>query len=340
MRKAPEFWWQDSYTAQSLLFYPFSLIYGRIAGRRMLAKPVGTSKIPVVCIGNFVVGGAGKTPFAIRLYHLLKSEGFSPAFLLRGYGGTQKGPLVVSRKDHTAREVGDEAMLLAEVGPTVISADRVEGAVTIRGLKADIIIMDDGFQNAALKKDLSIVLVDGEKGIGNGHCLPAGPLRAPIDVQMVKTDLLMIVGKVEGASGILRRAARRGLKPFHCHLKPLIDKKLKGIPFLAFAGIGRPEKFFRSAQEADLSIAETQAFADHHTFSDKEIEGLFDLAREKNLEFLTTAKDLVRLKGMQSERARQLANNCRVLNVEMEIEEPDMLIGAIRSQIKQRSFSV
>ncbi len=339
MRKAPEFWWRDTYTAQSVLLYPLSLIYGRIAGRRMLAKPLGTSKIPVVCIGNFVVGGAGKTPFAISLYQLLKNEGFSPAFLLRGYGGAQKGPLLVSRKDHTARDVGDEAMLLAEVGPTVISADRVEGAVTVRGIGADIIVMDDGFQNAALRKDLSIVLVDGEKGIGNGHCLPAGPLRAPIDVQMVKTNLLMIVGEVGRARGILRRAARRGLKPFHCRLKPLADQNLKGIPFLAFAGIGQPDKFFRSAKDADLSIVETKAFADHHSFSDKEIEELFDLAREKSLQFLTTAKDLVRLKGMRSERARQLANNCRVLNVKMEIEEADMLMAAIKSQIKQRAFS-
>ncbi|MEP3280583.1 MAG: tetraacyldisaccharide 4'-kinase [Stappiaceae bacterium] len=339
MRKAPEFWWDNKPSALSLLLYPLSQIYGRIAGRRMLAPPVGISKIPVLCIGNFVVGGTGKTPFAISLYELLKKEGFSPIFLLRGYGGTQKGPVLVSRSNHTAADVGDEAMLLAEVGPTVVSSDRVEGAVTARGLDADIIIMDDGFQNASLQKDLSIVLVDADRGIGNGQCLPGGPLRAPMDIQMVKTDLLMVVGKGEGANTVVRRAARRGLKPFHSQLTPTIDRKLSDVPFLAFAGIGQPDKFFRTAEELGLTVRQTQAFPDHHVFSDKEIQELFERARNESLQFLTTAKDLARLKGMKSERARQLAGQCRVLDVRMEIGEVESLIAAIQGQIKQRAFS-
>lgn len=195
MKTAPDFWWKPGQTLASWLLSPAGWIYGLVSGRRMLKKPKAKSRLPVICVGNFVVGGTGKTPFAIELSYRLQEEGLRPGFLLRGYGGKAKGPLLVDASMHDADVVGDEALLLARYGPTVIAADRPSGARLAEQQPIDVLLMDDGFQNPALAKDLSLVLVDCSVGFGNGKCLPAGPLRAPAAKQIVKADCLVLVGE-------------------------------------------------------------------------------------------------------------------------------------------------
>lgn len=337
MKQAPDFWWRG-FSWQALVLFLPSLVYGRITGQRMLQKPKGRASVPVICIGNFVVGGTGKTPFSLRLAERLKAEGYKPAFLLRGYGGTEEGPLVVDAFEHDAATVGDEALLLARQAPTVISADRVAGARLIGDLDADIILMDDGFQNPALHKDLSIVLVDAETGLGNGHCLPAGPLRAPMNAQILKTDVLVVVGEGEAARQAVHLASRKGLPICTASLEADDTELLREVSLLAYAGIGRPRKFFATLEKLGLDVAETRAFADHHGFTEKEAQALLTKAEAEGFQLVTTSKDMVRLKTARHEIFRWLASRSAVLNVTMKIEGEDRLIGLIRDIRRSRTF--
>lgn len=338
MSGPPRFWWRQGWSWQALLLALPSLVYGHFAGQRMLQKPAGSASVPVICIGNFVVGGTGKTPFSIRLAERLRLEGHRPAFLLRGYGGKEQGPLLVDPDRHTAEDVGDEALLLAATAPTVIAADRVAGAQTIKDLDADILIMDDGFQNPALFKDLSIVLVDGETGLGNGLCLPAGPLRAPMARQIIKTDVLVVVGEGNAAQNAVHLASRKGLPILYAKIIPEAKEALKEHALLAYAGIGRPQKFFDSLNKLGLDVAETRAFADHHRFSEKDARALLTEAESRNLQLVTTAKDMARLKMARHEIFRWLRARSKVLDVTMKIDQEDRLIGLVREVCRLRNF--
>lgn len=339
MSTAPDFWWRKALTPAAMMLAVPSYAYGLVSGRRMLARHRGQVRCPVICIGNFVVGGAGKTPFALRLADRLMLEGRKPGFLLRGYGGRETGPLVVDPERHGATDVGDEALLLAAKAVTVIAADRVAGGKTLSDLDVDMILMDDGFQNPALQKDLSIVLVDAETGIGNGLCLPAGPLRAPVAKQILKADALVVVGEGSAADDVVQLAARRGLPILSARLVPVLRQALKSKPLFAYAGIGRPQKFFASLKALGLEVAETRAFADHHMFSEKEVEQLLVTAEKRELQLVTTAKDMVRLKSEPAEIYRWLADRSEVLEVEMKIDNEDRLIGLIQEKIRQRAFA-
>ena len=337
-RNPPRFWWRKKAGWQALLLYLPSLIYGRTAGRRMVQKPKGHSSLPVICIGNFVVGGVGKTPFALRLADSLQREGLTPGFLLRGYGGREKGPVLVDLDRHDARAVGDEALLLAQAAPTVVSADRLRGARHAEDLGLDILIMDDGFQNPALAKDLSIVLTDAATGLGNGLCLPAGPLRAPMAAQIVKTDVLVLVGEGDAGKEAVHMAGRRGLPILHARLQPHVQEALLDAPLFAYAGIGRPEKFYRSLSDAGLEVVKTRSFADHHPFTEAEAESMLKIAEAEGLQLVTTAKDMARLQSGRHEIFRWLAARSEVLEVEMEITEETRLIAMIRERLRNRSF--
>jgi len=338
MKQAPGFWWRRGGSWQALMLALPSIVYGGVAGRRMLRAPQGRASVPVICVGNFVVGGAGKTPFSLRLAQRLEGEGYKPAFLLRGYGGSEKGPLVVDAYEHDAATVGDEALMLARQAPTVIAADRIAGADLIGKLDADIILMDDGFQNPALHKDLSIVLVDAETGLGNGRCLPAGPLRAPMNVQILKTDVLVVVGEGDAARDAVHLASRRGLPIISATLEAEDTELLRECSLLAYAGIGRPRKFFASLVGLGLDVAETRAFADHHEFTEKEAEALLTRSEAKGLQLVTTAKDMVRLNTARHEIFRWLAARSAVLNVTMKIQGEDRLVGLIREIRRSRTF--
>jgi len=190
----PAFWWQPPGTVAALLA-PIAKIYAAVAGSRL--KKAGHSVgIPVICIGNLTVGGSGKTPTALAVARLLIAAGKRPYFLTRGYGGELAGPVLVDTTVHRAYDVGDEPLLLAGVAPTVVAADRVAGAEAIRAAGADVIVMDDGFQNPSLAKDLSILVVDGRRGLGNGKVFPAGPLRAPLDAQLDRAQAILIIREI------------------------------------------------------------------------------------------------------------------------------------------------
>ncbi|MBD8878027.1 tetraacyldisaccharide 4'-kinase [Roseibium polysiphoniae] len=338
MRKAPDFWWRKGWSWQAFLLILPSFLYGRISGGRMLQKPRGSANIPVICIGNFVLGGVGKTPFALRLAERLTAEGYNPGFLLRGYGGRAKGPLSVDLNVHDAEAVGDEALLLASKLPTVVSADRLDGAECAEGEGIDLLIMDDGFQNPALEKDLSIALVDASTGLGNGHCIPAGPLRAPMDVQMVKTDVLVRVGDGDADDEVVHMAARKALPMFHARLRAAVQDELRERPLCAFAGIGRPAKFFDTLRQEGLDVAKTLSFADHHEFTESEAETLLKAAEAEDLQLVTTAKDMARLQSARHEIFRWLVARTQVLSVAMEIDDEDRLVGIIRESIRSRVF--
>ncbi|WP_417666688.1 tetraacyldisaccharide 4'-kinase [Roseibium sp.] len=338
MRNAPAFWWQRSLSWKALALYLPSLLYGRVSGSRMSGKPSGHCKLPVICIGNFVLGGVGKTPFALRLARRLAVEGYEAGFLLRGYGGSEKGPLLVDPAEHDAEMVGDEALMLAKAAPTVVAADRVAGAQLAQEQGIDILIMDDGFQNPALGKDLTIVLVDAATGLGNGLCLPAGPLRAPMSRQIVKTDLLVVVGSGDGADEAVHLAGRRGLPILHAHVEPEIQDELKERPLLAYAGIGRPEKFFKTMSDAGLDVAVSRSFPDHHPFTESEAQALLQQAEAEGLQLVTTAKDMARLETSRHEIFRWLSARSEVLDITMKIDDEERLIAAIREAIRSKAF--
>ncbi|SHL45539.1 tetraacyldisaccharide 4'-kinase [Roseibium suaedae] len=338
MTKAPDFWFSAGRSWQSVLLAPVGWIYGRVSAKRMKGKALGRAGIPVLCIGNYVLGGAGKTPFSLRLYDRLTDEGFRPGFLLRGYGGRETGPLVVDLERHDAEAVGDEALLLAEAGPVVVSADRVAGAALAQAQDIDVLIMDDGFQNPALAKDLAIVLVDAATGVGNGQCFPAGPLRAPMKDQVVRTDVLAVIGEGAGADETVHMAARRGLPILHGRLQPSVPDSLRNGPLLAFAGIGRPGKFFDSLKDEGLDVAETRSFPDHHPFTQSEAQSLLKTAEDKGLQLVTTAKDMARLRSNEHQIFRWLTSRTEVLPVEMRISDEDRLVTLIRERIRQRTF--
>ncbi|NRG19810.1 tetraacyldisaccharide 4'-kinase [Rhizobiales bacterium] len=337
--KAPFFWWRPRPDWRALLLWPLGAIYGAVTARRMQRRPDGSVSVPVVCIGNFVAGGVGKTPFSLALAAELAGRGYSPVFLLRGYGGKAKGPVLVDRKSHSALDVGDEALLLAKDWPTVVSRDRLAGG-QFAASHGDIVIMDDGFQNPRLQKDFSIVLVDAQTGTGNGFCLPAGPLRAPLRRQIVAASALAVIGEGEAAKPAVRLASRKGLPLFHARLETTPDPELAGARVLAFAGIGRPEKFFASLRELGAEIAIEKPFPDHHPYSYSEAEALLTEADDKGLLLVTTAKDMVRIQSLTGEFPRWLAGRARVVDVNMRIEEAERLCERIGEAARSKALKV
>lgn len=195
--RSPEFWWRPRPGAPARLLQPFGWLYGAVTRLRMCRRGADAG-IPVICVGNFVAGGAGKTPTAIALAALLRSLGETPFMLTRGYGGALAGPIEVEPR-HGPRDVGDEALLLAAQARTIVARERAAGASLAKRLGASVIVMDDGLQNPSLAKDLRIAVVDGASGVGNGLCVPAGPLRAPLAGQFAATDAILMIG--DGAAG-------------------------------------------------------------------------------------------------------------------------------------------
>jgi tetraacyldisaccharide 4'-kinase len=336
MKSAPDFWWSAGVSLPALLLSPLGRLYGMFAGRRMLRRPKYKSRLPVICVGNFVVGGTGKTPFAIELAHRLREDGHRPGFLLRGYGGRVKGPLLVDAGAHDAGAVGDEALLLARYGPTVVAADRPSGARLAEEQPIDVLVMDDGFQNPALSRDLSLVLVDCATGFGNGLCLPAGPLRAPPAKQILKADCLILVGEGTAAEEAVHLAGRRGLPILHAHLKPQPDEDLRDRKLFAFAGIGRPKKFFASLKALGCDVRRTREFPDHHVYTEADVRTLLTEAEAEGLHLVTTSKDMVRLETAEGELFHWIASSTAVMEVRMEIDDEDRLAGLIEEKLRRR----
>ena len=271
--RAPRFWWQSSPSLQAHLLRPAGILYTSIAAQRMRRRGE-KADLPVICIGNFTVGGAGKTPTALAVARMLDAAGESPAFLSRGYGGRLRGPVQVRLK-HTASDVGDEPILLSKTARTIISRDRPAGARLSYEMGATVVIMDDGLQNPSLIKDCAIAVVDGATGIGNGLSLPAGPLRAPMDVQWPAVDAVLVIGEGGPGQEVAEEAERRGKRVFQAWLGPTeAARALEGRKVLAFAGIGRPEKFFETLKACGATVEVAQPFPDHHPYTASELAAL------------------------------------------------------------------
>ena len=317
--REPAFWWRPAGLAAAILS-PVGAIYGAVAGSRM-ARPGRAAGVPVVCIGNLTLGGAGKTPAAILAAQILAGEGRKPFVLSRGYGGTLAGPLRVDPDKHRAADVGDEPLLLARSAPVIVARDRVAGAEAARAAGADIVIMDDGFQNPSLQKDLSIVVVDGRRGVGNGSVFPAGPLRAPLDAQLGHAQAVLVMGEPVEARPVLARAFARKLPLFHGALEPdqAALAEIQRWPVLAFAGIGDPDKFFATLSVAGIDVKARMPFPDHHRFSRSEALALAERARRDGLLPVTTEKDMARLMGDAD--AAELAAASRALPVRLVVAE-------------------
>lgn len=325
--RAPAFWWHPPGIASAALA-PLGALYGAVAGAR-LARAGEVAPIPAICIGNFVAGGAGKTPAAIAVANRLRDLGRAPVFLSRGYGGRLRGPVRVDPLAHGWTDVGDEALLLAAVAPAIVSRDRRAGAALAPAL-GDVLVLDDGFQNPSLRKDLSIVVIDGEVGIGNGRVMPAGPLRAPLHAQAKQADAILAVG--DGRGEALARAL--GLPLLRGTLQPDLPPDLAGQRVMAFCGIGRPQKFFDTVAALGAVIVEARAFADHHWYTDPQARALLARAAELDAVAVTTAKDAVRLKGSHS--LRTLAFTARVVRVKLVFEDEGLLDGLLSQALDRR----
>jgi len=300
---APDFWQTDGVAAR--LLDPLGRVYGLATALRRRWVTPATVGVPVICIGNLTVGGAGKTPTALAVAGQLQALGARPHFLTRGYGGRERGPLKVDPLSHEASVVGDEPLLLARAATTWVAADRVAGGKAAFAAGASHIIMDDGLQNPSLSKDLSLLVVDGAVGFGNRRLLPAGPLREPIEVGMGQVDAVIIIG--EDISGVAR-SVPAGVTCLSASLVPDGDVRwLKGRRVLAFAGIGRPEKFYATLVDIGAELVETRSFPDHHRYVTDEIEALVTRARQFDAVCVTTEKDHVRIPPNLGKSVEKLA---------------------------------
>ncbi|MEJ2118051.1 MAG: tetraacyldisaccharide 4'-kinase, partial [Alphaproteobacteria bacterium] len=284
MRLEQPNWWYGSRIidkARALALSPAGGLYGLAAEARFAFALAYRSSLPVICAGNFTLGGAGKTPLAIAVAELARDWGGKPAFLTRGFGGRIEGPHRVDIARDKVADVGDEALLLARVAPTFVAHNRMKGARTIeRAGIADIIIMDDGFQNPSLAKSMSVIAVDGAVGLGNRFIFPAGPLRAPLKAQLRRADVIVMVGE-----GPDLELPRTNTKDGHARVLPVLHARyqpngdidwLKTAPVVAFCGIGRPDKFFRTLEEAGADVKASVSFPDHHVFTAEDAASLLE----------------------------------------------------------------
>ncbi|MBR1126296.1 tetraacyldisaccharide 4'-kinase [Bradyrhizobium lablabi] len=300
--REPAFWYRPA-SWKSHLLRPLGALYGAIAGQRLRRRGIDAG-IPVLCVGNYHGGGAGKTPTVLALARLLHELGETPVVLTRGYRGKLRGPVRVDPQRHTAADVGDEPLMLASLLPVVVARDRVEGVVLAKSMAASMILMDDGFQNPSVAKDASLIVIDSERGLGNGKVIPAGPLRAPLRLQIERTDALVVIGDGRAADMVAGEIAARGkpvLRARFCADEASLAA-LRGKRTLAFAGIGDPVRFFKTLSSNGIEVVRGRTFADHHAFAPHQIDALLAEAKRDGLIPVTTEKDFVRL----TERAGEI----------------------------------
>jgi tetraacyldisaccharide 4'-kinase len=348
-------WWYAAEPGQKArlsvrLLTPVSHLVAVLGERRWQRTAPYHVQLPVICIGNFTVGGTGKTPLALHIASLLTERGERPVFLTRGYGGRITGPHVVMPDHDDSGGVGDEALLLARHHPTVVARDRARGARLIEQLAAQavgptVLIMDDGLQNPALAKDLTLAVVDGRRGIGNGHVLPAGPLRAPLAAQMARTDAIIVntpqAGTAPDADGDAKAAdwlRRQFTGPvLDVHPQAHGDVSwLAGTRWVAFAGIGNPARFYDLLRHHGADIVDSISFSDHHAFSDADAARVLAAAKQLEASLVTTEKDLVRLSGAGA--AGELRHAARVLPIRLHLEARDnlRLISLLETTLRVR----
>jgi tetraacyldisaccharide 4'-kinase len=306
--KPPGFWWRADVTAAALALSPIGALYGRITAARM-RRQGASPPCPLICIGNFTTGGSGKTPAAIHVAQRLMARGERPVFLTRGYGARVNAAMRVEPGRHGAGQAGDEPLLLARVAPTIVSPDRVAGARMAAEAGASVIIMDDGLQNPALSKSLSIAVIDAATGFGNGLCFPAGPLRAPVAAQQPFIAAALIIG--DGEAGT-RAAAALGRNPgatplLRGRLEPAPEaaSRLAGRRVIAMAGIGLPAKFIATLEACGAEVAERHLVADHAPYGADELAALASRAATRGLMVATTEKDEARIGAAMPQALRE-----------------------------------
>jgi tetraacyldisaccharide 4'-kinase len=328
----PAFWHRPK-SWKSHLLRPIAALYGAVAAQRLQRKGFDAG-VAVLCVGNYHVGGAGKTPAVLALADILRELGETPVVLSRGYGGKLRGPVMVDPFRHTAEKVGDEPLMMASRIPVVVARDRLNGVAMARSQRASVILMDDGFQNPAIAKDAALIVIDSERGIGNGCVIPAGPLRAPLPPQLARTDALIVVGGGDASRDVAAAVAAREGLVLSAHLKPNAASvaALAGKRVLAFAGIGDPQRFFRTLRSSGIDVVRERVFADHHNFSEHEIAALRAESRRDALTLVTTEKDLARLH--EGEELSELARAIVPFAVTLEFEDG----GKLRKFLADRLF--
>jgi tetraacyldisaccharide 4'-kinase len=325
-------WWYATAGGGRLaarLLRPLADVYGAIAEARFRRQTPYRASLPVICVGNFTAGGTGKTPLTRFLVEHLSSLGERPVCLTRGYGGCLAGPVWVDTAQHHAGDVGDEPLLLAKSAPVMVARDRAEGARAIEAAepRATVIIMDDGLQNGAVTKDLTIAVVDAARGMGNGQVIPAGPLRAPLGFQLALVDCIVVNGAEPpdaGAESVFERLKRSFTGPvLRAEPKPDGDASaFKDVSVVAYAGIANPDRFFRLLEAMGARIAHTARFADHHEISDSEADWLLATARRNDATLVTTEKDMARLAGADG-KIGELRDRSRTLAIRTTFADRD-----------------
>lgn len=300
--KAPAFW--QNHNLISLVLSPLGYLYQCLGWARARVTKPYRSSLPVLCVGNLTSGGTGKTPLTAWLADRLINKGYRPVILTRGYGGNLKGPVFVT-PDHDAKQCGDEPLLLRQYADIVVSHNRADGAAFIEAQdRFDIIIMDDGFQNPQLQKDMVILVFDGAIGVQNGKFFPAGPLRTALHWGLKQADMICFNGKDQ--TGISLLSDNTACYEFSLLPSPLIAPPHDTKHYLAFAGIGRPSRFFDSLEQTGYQVIETHSFGDHHAYRPVELEALAQSAEKQNAMLITTEKDWVRLPKIWQSRVAYL----------------------------------
>ena len=292
MLKAPKFWYQKKDTFLSNSLYPLSLLFRLGTKLRTCFSKKKISNLPIICVGNIVIGGAGKTPVALKIGNMLKKAGYNPHFVSKGYGGLEKNNTLV--KDwHSPKSVGDEPLLLSEIAPTWIGLDRNKSFELANENGADCIIMDDGFQNPTLQKNFSIIVINGEQGFGNKRVIPSGPLRESINRGLSRTNLIITIGDI--TDSIIKKIPKH-IPIIGANFKIKEDEMiLKGKKITAFAGIAYPEKFFSSLKLLKANIVDEISYSDHHIYSENDLLYLAEIANKNKSILVTTKKDMVRI---------------------------------------------
>ncbi|MBV8849203.1 MAG: tetraacyldisaccharide 4'-kinase [Methylobacteriaceae bacterium] len=333
--RTPDFWWEPHPTLAARLLKPFGELYGAETAGRMRRRGV-RFEIPVITVGAFALGGPGKTPAVEAIVRLLIAAGEQPAILSRGYGSAAAGhraPRFVNPAKHHARDVGDEPFLLARKAPVIVGADRVEaGWLARRAVNPGALVLDDGLQSRQVEPDLAISVVDGEVGVGNGLSIPAGPLRAPLEAQLPHVDALIIAGPGERGREIARVASAAGKPVLAARLMPKAGdvERLRGKPVVAFAGIGRPQKFFAMLEQIGADVRARRPFPDHHAYTFRELAALREEARGYNAQLITTEKDLARIDAAHRADAETLA-------IELVFDDAETVTNLLQSALRAKT---
>ncbi len=317
--QTPSFWYKRSRSLCAYLLMPIAWIYQIIHKLNTALKPAPyKSSIPVICVGNAVAGGSGKTPTVIALVSLLKKENIckNPYIISRGYGGQIKKTTLVNTSKQSAHDVGDEPLLLSKHAPVIIGANRAESAKLAEENGADCIVMDDGLFHQSLFKTLTLLVVDRSVDFGNSLTIPAGPLREPLKNVLPRVQGIICIGQ-----------------PFHSDI-PVIQASIEPSntidtqqKYIAFAGLGRPEKFKKTLEENNINLVGWHPFPDHHPYSNNDIEKLQHEAADNDAKLITTEKDFTRLN-------KDLSRNIKTLNIELNIQNTPLLTSTIKSYIK------